>query len=226
MQYEIVHPGSNAMVIVQLSPGESVKAEAGTMVAKSDNVTLEGKMDSGIGQALKRSLAGGENLFFQTMKAIGGSGEVMIAPAIPGDIKILEMTEPQGYYLQGGAFLAALGEINVDTKMQKLSAGLFSGEGFFVLHCTGKGNLAVSAFGGIYEINLPAGKDYIVGNGHVVAWTGGTGYSIEKAAQGWINTFTSGQGLVCRFKGPGKVWIQTRNPQAFGSWIRRYIPAE
>ena len=56
-------------------------------------------------------------------------------------------------------------------------------------------------------------------------WTGDTGYSIEKAAKGWMSTFTSGEGLVCRFKGPGKIWIQTRNPQAFGAWVRKFVPS-
>ncbi len=224
MEFEIVHPGSNAMIIVKLAVGEAIKTEAGAMVAKSTNVVIEGKMDGGMGKALKRSFLGGENFFFQTLRAENTAGEVMVAPAILGDIKILDMTAGQDYFLQGGAFLAGLGEIQVDTKMQKLSQGMFSGEGLFVLHCTGKGHVVASAFGGVHEISIPPGTDYIVDNGHLVAWSGDTKYTIEKAAKGWLNTITSGEGLVCRFSGPGKVWLQTRNPQAFGAWIRRFIP--
>ncbi len=224
MQYDIVHPGSNAMVIVKLGPGESIKTNAGAMVGKTVNVVIEAKMDGGIGKALKRSLLGGEDLFFPTLRAEGGPGEVMIAPPIPGDVKILDMTDGQDYFLQGGAFLAGLGDIQIDTKMQKLSQGLFSGDGLFVLHCTGRGYVIASAFGGAYEITIPPGADYIVDNGHLVAWSGDTSYKIEKAAKGWVNTVTSGEGLVCRFTGPGKVWLQTRNPQAFGAWIKRFIP--
>lgn len=223
MQYEIIHPGSNAMVVVNLAAGEFIKTEGGAMVGKSSHVAIESKIDGGVGKALKRSFLGGEQFFFQTLKAEGAPGDVMIAPRIPGDIKILDMTNGQDYFLAGGCFLAALGEIAIDTKMQKLSQGLFSGEGLFVLHCTGKGHVVASAFGGVHEINIPAGGDYIVDNGHLVAWTGDTGYTIEKAAKGWMNTITSGEGLVCRFKGPGKVWIQTRNPGAFGQWVRRLI---
>lgn len=225
MQYEIVHPGSNAMMIITLNQGESIKSEAGAMVAKSQNVAIEGKIEGGIGKAFTRSLVGGEKFFFQTLRADGGPGEVMIAPAIPGDVKILDMSGGQDFYLQGGSFLAASGNINIDTKMQKLSQGLFSGEGLFVLHCTGEGFVAASAFGGVYQIDIAPGKDYIVDNGHLVAWSGDTGYNIEKAAKGWLHTITSGEGLVCRFKGPGKVWIQTRNPKAFGGWVRQYMPS-
>lgn len=225
MQYDIVHPGSNAMVVVTLGPGESIKSEPGAMVAKSHNVLIESKADGGVAKALKRSLLGGEGFFFQTMRTEDGSGEVMLAPSIPGDIKILDMTGGQDYFLQGGTFVAALGEIQIDTKMQKLSQGLFSGEGLFVLHCTGKGHVVASAFGGVHEVSVPAGQDYIVDNGHIVAWSGDTGYTIEKAAKGWFNTITSGEGLVCRFKGPGKVWLQTRNPHAFGAWVRQFVPS-
>jgi uncharacterized protein (TIGR00266 family) len=224
MHFEVVHPGSNAMIVVKLDQGESVKAEAGAMVAKSDTVTVEGKMEGGLGKAVKRFMLGGERFFFQTLKAESGPGEVLIAPAIPGDIQLLEMSDGQDYFLQGGAFLAAIGDISIDTKMQKLSQALFSGEGLFVLHCTGHGTVAASAFGAVYQIVLPAGQDYIVDNGHLVAWSGDTNYTIEKAAKGWLNTITSGEGLVCRFSGPGRIWLQTRNPQSFGAWIRSFVP--
>lgn len=49
-------------------------------------------------------------------------------------------------------------------------------------------------------------------------------YHIMKASKGWLSSFTSGEAIVCRFKGPGTVLIQTRNPIGFGSWIQRIIP--
>ena len=47
-------------------------------------------------------------------------------------------------------------------------------------------------------------------------------YSIEKAA-GIFSSYTSGEGLVCRFRGPGTVLIQTRNPASFRQFIRNSI---
>jgi uncharacterized protein (AIM24 family) len=39
---------------------------------------------------------------------------------------------------------------------------------------------------------------------------------MERAASGGIlSNFASGEGLVCRFKGPGTVLLQTRNINAF-----------
>lgn len=214
MQYNAVFEGSNSMIYVSLNQGESVKSEAGAMVAKSPGVKVEGKMEGGFGKALFRSLAG-EQFFFQTMTAEDGPGEVILAPASLGDVKFLDLSGGKDFFIQGGGFVAGFGEVEIDTKMQKLKQAMFSGEGLFVLHVRGTGAVAVSAFGAIYEVEIPAGKDYIVDNGHLVAWSGDTSYDIEKAAKGWISSITSGEGLVCRFTGPGKVWLQTRNPDSF-----------
>ncbi|MNG38634.1 hypothetical protein D3C84_1264100 [compost metagenome] len=51
-------------------------------------------------------------------------------------------------------------------------------------------------------------------------------YTIEKAAKGWISTFTSGEVAVCRFRGEGVVLIQTRNPRSFGEWLKGFIPGK
>lgn len=58
------------------------------------------------------------------------------------------------------------------------------------------------------------GEDYIVDNGHLVAWS--TKYTLERAASGGFrSTIASGEGLVCRFTSPGTVLIQTRDPVSF-----------
>jgi uncharacterized protein (TIGR00266 family) len=108
--------------------------------------------------------------------------------------------------------------------MQNLTKGLFSGEGFFVLKASGVGTLFVSSFGAIHPIDLAEGQEIIIDNGHLVAWPEGMNYKIEKASSGWISSITSGEGLVCRFRGPGRVLIQTRNPGSFSGWLAGLLP--
>ena len=43
-------------------------------------------------------------------------------------------------------------------------------------------------------------------------------------SNGWVSSITSGECLVCRFKGPGTVLIQTRNPEGFKDWINTLVP--
>ncbi|MGK4495621.1 AIM24 family protein, partial [Klebsiella pneumoniae] len=45
------------------------------------------------------------------------------------------------------------------------------------------------------------------------------------AKSGWFSSATSGEWLVCRFKGPGTLYIQTRNPSAFAEWVRAQVPS-
>jgi len=74
---------------------------------------------------------------------------VLLAPALPGDVKVLDVRPGQQFCMQRGAFLAALGGADIDTQMQNLAKGFFSGAGFFVQKTLGTGKIAVSAFGAI-----------------------------------------------------------------------------
>jgi uncharacterized protein (AIM24 family) len=42
---------------------------------------------------------------------------------------------------------------------------------------------------------------------------------LRKVTGGFVQTFKSGEGLVFDFTGPGRVLIQTRNPNEFLSFI-------
>jgi uncharacterized protein (TIGR00266 family) len=166
----------------------------------------------------------GESFFFQELIASRGPGEVLLGHPLPGGILDVELDGSYGLVVQKDGYLASTHGIQVDTKMQNLSKGLFSGEGFFVLNVTGRGTVFVSSYGVIHPVNLGAGEEVIIDNGHLVAWPDYMQYSIEKASSGWISSVTSGECLVCRFRGPGVVLIQTRNPSGFEAWIRSMIP--
>lgn len=65
---------------------------------------------------------------------------------------------------------------------------------------------------------LVEGEKYIIDNGHLVAWN--CKYVMERVASGGIiSGISSGEGLVCKFSGPGTVFMQTRNPPAFAAWM-------
>lgn len=65
---------------------------------------------------------------------------------------------------------------------------------------------------------LADGEKYNVDNGHLVAWS--CKYVMERVASGGlISGMTSGEGLVCKFTGPGSVYLQTRNPSSFAAWV-------
>ncbi|MEM6931371.1 MAG: AIM24 family protein, partial [Myxococcota bacterium] len=61
-----------------------------------------------------------------------------------------------------------------------------------------------------------------VDTGHVVAFTKGLKYSLEGVG-GLFQTVFSGEGLVIRFRGRGKIWMQTRDVPMFVDWLEPYL---
>ena len=224
MRYEILYPEAFPVVRIYLKRGEKIKAESDAMIAMSSTVDVEGRLEGGILSGLARKFLSGESMFFQELAANRGDGEVLIGHAQPGGILDLELDGSYGLMVQKDGFLAATSGVNVNTKLQNLSRGLFSGEGFFVLNVSGRGTVFVSSYGVIHPINIDDGEEVIIDNGHLVAWPDYMSYKIEKASSGIISSITSGEGLVCRFRGPGTVLIQTRNPDAFKAWLISMFP--
>jgi uncharacterized protein (AIM24 family) len=71
---------------------------------------------------------------------------------------------------------------------------------------------------GLTSIQLQKDEKYIIDNGHLVAWN--CKYVLERVASGGIlSNMHAGEGLVCKFTGPGTVFMQTRNAQAFSVWL-------
>ncbi len=225
MEYKILYPEAFPVVRLELNKGESLQAESDAMVAMSPTVDVEGKSSGGFMGGLMRKVLTGESFFLQRLTANRGPGRVLIGHPLPGGIHPIELDGSHGLTVQKGGFLAASETVEIDTTAQNLTKGLFSGEGIFVLNIRGRGTVFVSSYGMIHPIEVPAGEEVIIDNGHLVAWPDTMQYEIEKASKGGLwSSIKSGEGLVCRFKGPGTVLIQTRNPESFTGWIRSMIP--
>jgi hypothetical protein len=67
-------------------------------------------------------------------------------------------------------------------------------------------------------------RELIVDTGHVVAFTEGLAYKIDKVGGGWINTWLSGEGFVMRFSGKGRIILQSHNPTRFGQQLGPLLP--
>ncbi|MEE9411620.1 MAG: TIGR00266 family protein, partial [Methylococcales bacterium] len=178
MNFNVMYPGAFSTLQVTLAEGEGIKAESGAMITMSETMDVDSKMERGLLGGLTRKLLTGETLFFQTLKASRGAGDVLLASAYPGEIQILELDGSEEYLLQKDGFLAAEETIEIATKAQNLTKGLFSGEGFFVMRISGKGKIAISTYGGIHKISIAPGETKIIDNSHMVAWSSNANYKI------------------------------------------------
>lgn len=223
MQIEIQHGPANAAAKVSLALGESVSAEAGAMIAMSGDVQIETttlkKGQGGILKAMKRVLAG-ESFFLNHFTAQNQPGEVWLAPVLPGDLHVEKVTNGHSLIVRGGAYLAGEAGINLDMNWQGFKS-IFSGESVFWLKTSGEGQVVLSAFGAIYPIDFDG--EYVVDAGHVVAFPEGMKFRVTKAGKSWLASILGGEGLVLKFKGQGRIWCQSHNPQGFGALFGRML---
>ncbi|MHC1592004.1 MAG: AIM24 family protein, partial [Candidatus Helarchaeales archaeon] len=125
-----------------------------------------------------------------------------------------------------GGFMACSPKNDASTRFQGIKKGFFSGERMFFLDLLaedGPADLFVAANGAFKRFELEKGESMIIDNGHLVAQEKSVQYEIKKVG-GIKATIFSGEGLVVKLTGPGKVIIQTRNPSEFISWIDRMLP--
>ncbi|KIM32898.1 hypothetical protein M408DRAFT_188585 [Serendipita vermifera MAFF 305830] len=187
------------------------------MVCMDARVQVKGSMKL----SFSKMISGGE----MSESTFTGPGEVVLAPDVWGDIIPIHVQPGTVWSMGKDAYLATTPNVVRSTKSQGLMKGLMSGEGFFVAKVQGQGILWVQSLGAIIKRELNPGEEWIVDNGHLVAWS--ASYTMERiqAGGGMFGASHTGEGAVCRFRGPGTVYIQTRNPESLGGWIAAQVPA-
>jgi uncharacterized protein (TIGR00266 family) len=220
MQTEILYQPSYALCRISLRQGEKIRAESGAMVSMA-GVDVETQATGGLFKSLGRSLLGGESFFQNTFTAQIDGAELTVAPDLPGDIAVMPLNG-QELVVQSGSYLASELGITVDTKWGG-ARSFFGGEGLIMLRCAGTGLLVLSSYGAIHRVSIPAGATYTVDTGHIVAFAGGTQYRVRKVGS-WKSTIFGGEGLVVDFTGPSDIYLQTRSPEAFLSWLIPNLP--
>ena len=204
-----------AFLSVKIPAGETLKVEASAMATMDTNLVMKTRLKGGFSRLLS-----GESIFINDFRADGADAEIGIAPGTPGDM-FHQYLDGQSLYLQNSAYVASSKAVAIETKWQGLTKGFFSGEKLFLIRATGKGDVWFNTYGAMIAIDVDG--DYVVDTGHIVAFTEGLDYKISKVG-GYKSLFFSGEGFVCRFSGKGKVWIQTRNAQAFAHWAKVFRP--
>lgn len=212
MRYSIDYGPSNSVLELTLDQGEKVVSEAGAMAWMSSNMKVSTGARGGIMSSLKRSMLSGESFFQNTYEATGGEGTIGLSPGQPGAVVAHQMTGGE-LILEKDAYLASDLGVNIDSNFQGFR-GLFS-EGMFVLKASGAGMLFFDAYGDIEEVEVDG--DYIIDNGHAVAWEPSLSYSATRAKQ--IRSFMFSDQLLMRFSGRGKLWVQSRNPRSLANWV-------
>jgi len=224
MDIQLRYQPDSAIAQINLEQAENLYAQAGCMIAMSDNIKTDTVLrhgKSGILGGLKRMLAG-ESLFLSQFHCSSDEGEIFLAPKLIGDLMTYELSGEE-LVVQAASYLASSENVDLDLGFQGFKS-FFSGESIFWLSLSGEGTALINSFGAIYEV--PVDGEYIVDTGHIVAFERSLDFKVTKAGSSWIGSLLGigGEGLVCRFQGEGKVYRQTHNNTVFGQLIGPKLP--
>ena len=221
MKFDVKYGPAYSLGVIGLDGGEQVQAVTGAMVSMSGGITIETSMKGGLMAGLKRSVLGGESFFMNTFTA-AQPGELTVSPPLPGDMVTIDLSEKE-LLVHSGSFLAASTDVQIDTKWGG-SKTFFSGEGLFLVKLSGHGTVLVSSYGAIEERDLAQGESWVIDTSHIVGFESTINYQVQKSG-GWKTTLLGGEGLVVNLTGPGRVYMQTRSPQAFLDWLIPQLPS-
>jgi uncharacterized protein (TIGR00266 family) len=223
--YSIDHAPAYAALNLRLQANQTVLVESGAMAAMDAWIKMKSKVQGGLMKGLGRML-GGESLFISEFTAEGKPGELMISPGVPGDICHYPLSG-RSLMVQSSGFVAASPTVTLDTKFQGVK-GFFSGESLFLIKASGTGDLWFSSYGAVLEI--PVSGEYVVDTGYIVAFEDTLNYKVEVLGglsfKGLRTGLFGGEGLVCRFNGSGKLWVQSRQLAPLINFINPFRPVK
>ena len=213
------------VVVCELTAGESMITERGSMSWMSPNMKMETTSNGGFGKALGRMFAG-EAIFQNRYTAQGGSGMIAFASSFPGSILAFDIRPDQGIIVQKSGFLAAEAGVNLSVHFQKkLGAGFFGGEGFIMQRLSGSGSAFVEIDGHAMEYELAAGQSMVVDTGYLAAMSETCSMEIV-SVPGVKNMLFGGEGIFNTLvKGPGKIILQTMPISGVAAILRPFFPS-
>jgi uncharacterized protein (TIGR00266 family) len=225
-------------VEVELDPGESAVAEAGSMMYMTHGINMEtvfgdgsSSQRSGVMGALLgagKRLITGESLFMTVFtNQGGGKQQVAFAAPYPGKILAMDLKQLGGQLIcQKDSFLCAAKGVSIGIAFQRrIGVGLFGGEGFIMQRLEGDGLCFVHAGGTLHPVDLAAGQTLRVDTGCLVALQPSVGYDIQFVG-GVKTALFGGEGLFfASLTGPGRAWLQSLPFSRMADRIYKAAPA-
>ncbi|MBX3423980.1 MAG: TIGR00266 family protein [Pirellulaceae bacterium] len=223
MEYDVRFGPVFSVVEFRLNQRETVIAQPNSMLSMTGGLELSaalgrsGSASSSGWMGGMKNFLGGENVFAAEFCAKRDQQTLILAPDVHGDILVIPLHERGGYYLTRGSFLASYGQCEMSIKYGGVK-GLMARTGIFLMHAVGSGTVFCQTHGAILEKQLADDEKFFIDNRFVVAFSDTVQYQLVKATKKIKDAVLSGEGLVVRYTGPGKVYYQTRSKPAAG-WL-------
>ncbi len=219
MQHKVTGNTVFAVLDLSMNEGDSIYAQPKSMVCMSIGVEVSAKLGgvtgtTSVGGSVKGLLAG-ESVALALYTAKRDEQTLTLAPEAMGPIVPINLNEGTDLLIAKGSFLASETTVGLKTEFTGIK-GMMAKKGIFLVRASGPGIVFLSASGDIREIYLQEEEKFVIDNDFVVAFDSTISYKLVTASKGITNSFLSGEGLVNRYTGPGKVYYQTRGKPKSG----------
>lgn len=84
---------------------------------------------------------------------------------------------------------------------------------------SGEGVAFIACLGAVHCMQLQPGEEYMIDREHLLAWSATMASKLDTIGS-HKTSMVSDEGSVCRFTGPGTVYVQTRNSHALAAYMR------
>jgi len=215
MDYSIENGPSYAVLRTTMDRGDRLMAETGAMISRSESVRADAEVGGGdgIGGMIKSAVSSSKDLVENAFEAETDGAELTLAPDHPGDVFGVDVERDGPIKVNSGSTLAWESTVERSSAFND-AGGFFTSGSLRVLELSGSGRAFLSAYGSIIETEVTPDDATIVDTDHLIAWT--DGLSVSREQDGSIkSTMLGGEGIVSKFSGQGRVWIQTRDPAVF-----------
>lgn len=182
---------------------ELVRVEAGALCYLTGDVSIHSRLVPSIG-ALFKSLLADESVYRPTYTGTG----VLTLESSLGGFHVLDLNG-ESWILERGAYWASEESVKVGYHRERLTTGIWAGEGPFYLQTkvSGYGKVVLSTSGPVEEINMPDCKKVAAEGKYVICRTADVSFTVRRPTQNVLGRFTSGEKFVRVYEGTGRILL-------------------
>lgn len=197
---------------VKLREGQSLWASRGALMAYGAGIDWRLRIPGGASKAVSRMLSG-EGIALTYVESERNGSEVVLTNNRPGKLVTWDLSRG-AIVCTSGAFLAALGDVDISvTIARRAGAAFFGGGGLFMQRLSGDGIAVLHGSGDFLERQLAAGEKLVVSTGNLAVFSAEVDYSV-RGVGGCRKMLFGGEGMfMTEMTGPGWVMLQTLKKQ-------------
>ena len=209
------HLESATTLRLELQPEQAVWVAAASWLAKDPWISQETLMLDAVPEDDLAPAIAAKFPPLEQFTAHEQPGRLYLTPDLPGELQHYVLTPGQTLLVQSAGLVAAGPGVAVEPQFPGMR-NFFNGDRLMLLRLSGTGDVWFNAYGG--RVEIPVTGNTVVETGYVAAFEERLNYQVEMlgglSLRGFETTRQGGEGLVCRFRGEGRLWVQARNVYA------------